>query len=69
MDTIKDILDAQVLTSSYRRKPAARPTPLTEAFYVNPEEVEGDRYELFVDPAEARPAPLNASGSEIYCPA
>lgn len=64
MDSIRQILDPQVLTTAYVERPTGRPTPLTDFFYVSPEQIEGDNYRLFVDPAENEPAPMNNPGSE-----
>lgn len=64
MDTILDLLDPQVLTAAYQQKKTTRPTLLTDTFFINPEQIEGDSFELFVDPFESKPAPFNTPGSE-----
>lgn len=62
--SIREILDPLVLTASYTQRPALRPLLLTDFFFTNPESIEGDSYQLFFDPAENRPAPLNNPGAE-----
>lgn len=64
MDSLRLLLDPRVLTASYSQRPNQRPYPLTDAFFVNPEPIEGDAYRLFFDPAENEPAPLNQPGAE-----
>jgi hypothetical protein len=64
MDTILDLLDPQVLSAAYQQKQTTRPTLLTDTFFRNPENVAGDSYELFIDPFESRPLPMNKPRSE-----
>ena len=63
-ESIRQILDPQVLTAAYSQRPNMRPTVLTDFFYTNPEPIDGDSYELFFDPAENKPAPFNQRGAE-----
>ena len=62
--SIRQILDPRVLTSAYSQRPALRPTPLTDAFFVNPEPIDGDTFRLLYDPADSEPAPANFPGAE-----
>lgn len=64
MDSILELLDPQVLTASYQQRKTTRPTLLSDTFYTNPEQINGDSFELFVDPFESEPAPFNTPGSE-----
>lgn len=52
------------LTSAYRQREGTRPTPLTDAFFVNPGVCPTDTCEFFYDPADDGVAPLNHPGAE-----
>lgn len=61
---IRAILDPGYLTSQYVQRSPDFPTPLADAFFVNPENVPGSEYDLFFDPADSDVAPANQVGSE-----
>lgn len=62
--SIRQILDPRILTASYQQMPVMVPTPLTDALFVNPEQVEDDSFRTLYDPADSTPAPGNQVGSE-----
>ena len=64
MDTILDLLDPQVLSSAYQQMQTTKPTLLGDTFLTNPEQIPGDSFELFIDPFESKPAPMNTPGAE-----
>ena len=62
--SIRQILDPRILTASYRQMPAMLPTPLTDALFVDPEQIDDDSFRMLYDPADSTPAPGNLPGSE-----
>lgn len=62
--SIRQILDPRVLTASYAQMPGTVPTPLSDFWFVNPEDIDGDTFRSMYDPADVTPAPGNLVGSE-----
>jgi hypothetical protein len=58
------MLDPRVLTASYSRRDAPQSFPLTDFYFVKPQPVEGNEYELIYYPAMMEAAPTNAPGAE-----
>lgn len=61
---VRELLDPLALTESYRQREGVKITPLTDAFFVNPETADADTFEFFYDPADDETAPLNHPGAE-----
>lgn len=62
--SIRQILDPRVLTASYEQMPGSVPTPLSDYWFTNPENIDGDTFRSMYDPADITPAPGNLVGSE-----
>lgn len=60
------LLDPHFLTDSYAQRQGVRSYPLTEMFYVNPQNVADDQFDFVFYPAEMEPAPVNRSGDEAH---
>lgn len=58
------LLDPHYLTDSYSQRPGVRAYPLTDMYYVNPQNVADDQFDFVFYPAEMEAAPLNRSGDE-----
>ena len=57
--TVQSLLKYKALSSLYAESSYNEQTPLTDAFFVNPSNEDSDEYDLMVDPAELKAAPLN----------
>lgn len=60
--SIKAVLKPQNLTKAYNGLATTRPTPLTDAWFVNPEQMDDDTGLSFYNPVESTPAPVNRAG-------
>lgn len=65
-ESIRELLDPDILTEAYVQRADDAPTPLTDAFFVNPEALEDESFRMFYDPADTTPAPMNISGAEAH---
>jgi len=57
--TVKSMLGYKTLTALYSESQYNLQSPFTQNFFVNPANVDTDEYDLFVDPTDTTPAPLN----------
>ncbi|CAB4177853.1 Major capsid protein GpE [uncultured Caudovirales phage] len=60
---VKELLKWEGLTALYTEADYNLQTPLTDKFFTNPIQVDGDEYEILVDPNDTRPAPINRKDS------
>jgi hypothetical protein len=62
--SVRQILDPRLLTASYQQIPGDVPTPFTDAFYRDPEEIDDDSFRSMYDPADVAASPGNVPGAE-----
>lgn len=62
--SVRELLDPHVMREAYSQVANDKPTPLTDTFFANPENVDDDEFTFFYDPADEVPAPLNVPGGE-----
>lgn len=62
--SVRQILDPRILSASYQQLPPQSPTPLTDAFFRDPEPIDDDSFRSMYDPYDSTPAPGNISGAE-----
>ena len=62
--SVRQILDPRVLTSAYAQMPGIVPTPFTDTWFVNAENIDGDTVRMFYDPQDSEPSPANEVGAE-----
>lgn len=58
-NAVNSLLKYKSLSALYAESGYNNQTPLLDAFFTNPSNVDTDEYDLFVDPADTTPAPLN----------
>lgn len=62
-ENIRLLLDPRVMTENYSRRSVIRPRTITDDFYQNPENIDGEKFKLFFDPEQQKPVPSNVPGS------
>jgi len=57
--SVQTLLKYKTLSALYSESKYNLQSPFTQNFFVNPVDVDTDEYDLFVDPTDTTPAPLN----------
>lgn len=60
--SVKKHLNPHVMREAYSQVSIDKPTPFTDTFFTNPENVDDDEFTFFYDPADEIPAPMNVPG-------
>lgn len=66
MLSFQQLLDYRALSTSYQSRPSLRTYMFTNDFFVSPEDVDGDEYQIVYYPAMNEPAPMNTRGAAAH---
>lgn len=61
--SLEELLQPDVLTSSYQQIETIRQTPLSDMFFASAEDVDDDTFRFFYRPGDVKPAPINVPGA------